>query len=146
MKRTKSGKYVQVKTDETVDPAVMRVTRVEAAAAAGAAAQEPELPALRIGIDVCSTTVKLAVLDAAGDVRWAVYRRHHADVRATIIEVLREAAQQFPDEAMTIAITGSGGLLLSQWLGIEFVQEVIASKTAVETFIPRPDVAIELGG
>ncbi|MCI8468006.1 MAG: CoA activase, partial [Eggerthellaceae bacterium] len=127
----------------------MRVTRVEAAeaaAAAGAAAQESELPALRIGIDVGSTTVKLAVLDAAGDVRWAVYRRHHADVRATIIEVLREAAQQFPDETMTIAITGSGGLLLSQWLGIEFVQEVIASKTAVETFIPRTDVAIELGG
>ena len=47
---------------------------------------------------------------------------------------------------MTIAITGSGGLLLAQWLGIEFVQEVIASKTAVETFIPVTDVAIELGG
>ena len=31
-------------------------------------------------------------------------------------------------------------------LGIEFVQEVIASKTAVETFIPKTDVAIELGG
>ena len=45
---------------------------------------------------------------------------------------------------MTIAITGSGGLLLAQWLGIEFVQEVIASKTAVETFIPENDVAIEL--
>ncbi|NBI32343.1 CoA activase [Enterorhabdus sp. P55] len=130
----------------------MRVTRVEAAgevgdtAAAGVAPAPVDPNALRIGIDVGSTTVKLAVLDAAGEVRWAVYRRHHADVRATIIEVLREAAAQFPDEAMTIAITGSGGLLLSQWLGIEFVQEVIASKTAVETFIPRTDVAIELGG
>ena len=47
---------------------------------------------------------------------------------------------------MTIAITGSGGLLLAQWLGIDFVQEVIASKTAVETFIPQTDVVIELGG
>ena len=47
---------------------------------------------------------------------------------------------------MTIAITGSGGLLLSQWLDVTFVQEVIASKTAVETFIPKTDVAIELGG
>ena len=62
------------------------------------------------------------------------------------MEVLSEAARDFGDKRMTIAITGSGGLLLAQWLGIEFVQEVIASKTAVETFIPKTDVAIELGG
>ena len=101
---------------------------------------------LHIGIDVGSTTVKLAILDAANQIRYAVYRRHHADVRATIVEVLSEAAKDFGDKRMTIAITGSGGLLLAQWLGIEFVQEVIASKTAVETFIPKTDVAIELGG
>ena len=101
---------------------------------------------LHLGIDVGSTTVKLAVLDRANEVKWAVYRRHHADVRATIVEVLREAAEVYPVECMTIAITGSGGLLLSQWLDIEFVQEVIASKTAVEAFIPKTDVAIELGG
>ena len=75
-----------------------------------------------------------------------MYRRHHADVRATIVEVLKEAAEKFPEQSMTIAITGSGGLLLSQWLDIAFVQEVIASKTAVETYIPTTDVAIELGG
>ena len=92
---------------------------------------------LHIGIDVGSTTVKLAVLDEAHDIKWAVYRRHHADVRATILEVLQEAAGEFGNERMTIAITGSGGLLLAQWLGIDFVQEVIASKTAVETFIPQ---------
>ena len=112
--------------------------------AAEGAAVEP-VP-LHIGIDVGSTTVKLAILDAANDVKFSVYRRHHADVRATIVEVLSEAAADFGDKRMTIAITGSGGLLLAQWLGIEFVQEVIASKTAVETFIPATDVAIELGG
>lgn len=101
---------------------------------------------LHIGIDVGSTTVKLAIIDKRGTVRFAVYRRHHADVRATIVEVLDEAAVDFGDTYMTIAITGSGGLLLAQWLGVEFVQEVIASKTAVETLIPATDVAIELGG
>ena len=105
-----------------------------AVTAAEGAAVEP-VP-LHIGIDVGSTTVKLAILDAANDVKFSVYRRHHADVRATIVEVLSEAAADFGDKRMTIAITGSGGLLLAQWLGIEFVQEVIASKTAVETFIP----------
>ncbi|WP_288072143.1 BadF/BadG/BcrA/BcrD ATPase family protein, partial [Adlercreutzia caecimuris] len=120
-----------------------RANAAEASAAARAAA---EACPYHIGIDVGSTTVKLAVLDNDHNILWAVYRRHHADVRATIIEVLREAAEAYPAEAMTIAITGSGGLLLSQWLGVAFVQEVIASKTAVETFIPATDVAIELGG
>ena len=104
------------------------------------------LPNLHLGVDVGSTTVKAAVLNDQNEIVFAVYRRHHADVRATVLEVLKEAAQQFPDQEITVAITGSGGLLLSQWLGIEFVQEVIASKTAVETFIPKTDVAIELGG
>lgn len=99
-----------------------------------------------IGIDVGSTTVKLAIIDNENRVVYSVYRRHHADVRATIIEVLEEAAQEYGEDLMTMAITGSGGLLLAQWLGLEFVQEVISSKTAVETFIPKTDVAIELGG
>ena len=162
--RKKAAKYVQVKEDDTVDPCAMRVTRVEEVEASDGAASEVcdsagacscpacdtadalEASPLRLGIDVGSTTVKLAVLDNAGEAKWAVYRRHHADVRATIVEVLKEAAEQFPSERMTIAITGSGGLLLSQWLDIAFVQEVIASKTAVETYIPTTDVAIELGG
>lgn len=101
---------------------------------------------LHIGIDVGSTTVKVAVLDDENAIHHSCYKRHHADIRATIIEVVGEAAEQYPDTPMTIAITGSGGLLLAQWLGIEFVQEVIASKTAVETFIPQTDVVIELGG
>ncbi len=105
-----------------------------------------EVPPLHIGIDVGSTTVKLAILDDRNEVLWSIYQRHHADVRATIIEVLRAAAEVYPTEQMTVAITGSGGLLLAQWLGVQFVQEVIASKTAVESFIPQTDVAIELGG
>ena len=114
----------------------------QAIAAAGAASQAP----LHIGIDVGSTTVKVAVLDDNNEILYSCYRRHHADIRATIVEVVGEAAEQYPATPMTIAITGSGGLLLAQWLGIDFVQEVIASKTAVETFIPQTDVVIELGG
>ena len=142
----------QVRTkieDATENEAVMRVTRVSEAAEGGApdaagqlmaaagAACEGAKASLHIGIDVGSTTVKLAILDDSNKVLWSVYQRHHADVRATIIDVLRQAAEAYPSEPMTIAITGSGGLLLSQWLGIRFVQEVIASKTAVETFDPR---------
>ena len=160
-KNAKNGKYTEIITEASTsvkEPApaacascAPRITTVEearadaaeiAAASRAAAAACP----FHIGIDVGSTTVKLAVLDNDNEILWAVYRRHHADVRATIVEVLREAAAAYPNETMTIAITGSGGLLLSQWLDVAFVQEVIASKTAVETFIPKTDVAIELGG
>ena len=101
---------------------------------------------LRLGIDVGSTTVKLAVLDEDDQLVYASYQRHHTDVRATAKALFREAQRVFGDVPLTVAITGSGGLLLSQWLGLEFVQEVIASKTAVKKYAPQTDVAIELGG
>ena len=116
----------------------------EAQTAAGAASQAP----LHIGIDVGSTTVKLAVLDDNNEILYSVLSppprrraRHHRGGAGA-----RRPQPYSGNEPMTIAITGSGGLLLAQWLGIDFVQEVIASKTAVETFIPQTDVAIELGG
>ena len=99
-----------------------------------------------LGIDVGSTTVKLAILDNDNKILFAKYRRHHTDIRSTIAQIIGEAAEEFEGVEMTTAITGSGGLLLSQWLDLAFIQEVIASKTAIETFIPQTDVAIELGG
>ena len=101
---------------------------------------------LHLGIDVGSTTVKLAVLNNDNKLVYAKYQRHHTDVRACARDLFVGAVPLLASARMTCAITGSGGLLLSQWLGLEFVQEVIASKRAVETFIPQTDVAIELGG
>ncbi len=101
---------------------------------------------LHLGIDVGSTTVKLAILDENFKAVYAQYERHHTDVRQTVRELFEAAKEKFGSTKMSTAITGSGGLLLAQWLELEFVQEVIASKRAVETFIPQTDVAIELGG
>ena len=101
---------------------------------------------LHLGIDVGSTTVKLAVLNDDNRIVYAKYQRHHTDVRACARDLFVGAAGLLPEAQMTCAITGSGGLLLAKWLDLEFVQEVIASKRAVETLIPQTDVAIELGG
>ena len=43
-------------------------------------------------------------------------------------------------------ITGSGGLALSELMGVYFEQEVVSCSKAVETLIPQTDVVIELGG
>ncbi len=101
---------------------------------------------LRLGIDVGSTTVKLAVIDSNNKLVYANYERHHTDIRATAKELFARAQQVVGNASMRVSITGSGGMLLATWLDLEFVQEVIASKRAVETLIPQTDCAIELGG
>ncbi len=101
---------------------------------------------LRLGIDVGSTTVKLAVIDDNDNLVYANYERHHTDVRATAKDLFAKARQVIGSTPMRVSITGSGGMLLATWLDLEFVQEVIASKRAVGRLIPQTDCAIELGG
>ena len=150
--------------DQVVEPATVDAASAGAQAEEGVActpaaaesnAQVPEgaiwnpdnaYGTLHLGIDVGSTTVKLAVLNDDNNIVYAKYQRHHTDVRACARDLFVGASGLLKNLPMTCAITGSGGLLLSQWLGLEFVQEVIASKRAVETLIPETDVAIELGG
>ena len=101
---------------------------------------------LRVGLDVGSTTVKIVVFDACRRIVFGKYRRHYSDIRATIFDVLSEALSKFQDEDCYFAITGSGGMLVADWLGLPFVQEVAALGKSVEELIPQTDVAIELGG
>ena len=110
----------------------------------------PRPGVLRAGIDVGSTTVKLAVLDAEDRLLYGSYERHKADIRGTLIAVIEAAhdglAARGLDREVSVAVTGSGGLSVSQWLELPFIQEVIAGSRAVRRFLPDTDVAIELGG
>ena len=101
---------------------------------------------LHIGLDVGSTTVKLVVLDYNANLLYNRYERHYSDIKKTIITLIKEAFNYFKDENITITITGSGGLAVSKWLNVTFIQEVIAGTRTVEKVIPQTDVAIELGG
>ena len=110
-------------------------------------------PVIRVGIDVGSTTVKVVALDPAGTIIYSKYERHRADIRSTIISVVDLALdfleKQFSSgesPILSVKVTGSGGLAVSHWLSIPFVQEVVASTTAVRKIIPQTDVVIELGG
>lgn len=98
----------------------------------------------RIGLDIGSTTIKTAVLDESGKLVHSSYQRHNSDVRATLYDVLRGLLEVYDN--FTITVTGSGGISVSEWLGIPFVQEVIAGVEAIKRLIPETDVAIELGG
>ncbi|MCH5165558.1 MAG: 2-hydroxyacyl-CoA dehydratase [Clostridiales bacterium] len=98
----------------------------------------------RIGLDIGSTTIKTAVLDENNTLVHSSYERHNSDVRATLYNVLKNLLKDY--DVFTITVTGSGGISVSEWLDIPFVQEVIAGVEAIKRLIPETDVAIELGG
>ena len=99
----------------------------------------------QLGIDVGSTTVKAVVLD--GNRRlFSDYRRHNADVRASLGALLADVERALPGARVHAAITGSGGLTTARAMGIPFVQEVIAGTEATQHLHPEVDVVIELGG
>ena len=99
-----------------------------------------------MGLDVGSTTVKVVVLSSNKDLVYSEYRRHYSDIRSTIIQLIKETYEKLGDCTVKLAVTGSGGLSVSKWINIDFVQEVIACTKTVEDIIPETDVAIELGG
>ncbi|MBU3181490.1 2-hydroxyacyl-CoA dehydratase [Clostridium psychrophilum] len=101
---------------------------------------------LHVGLDVGSTTVKIVVLNEQEKTVYSKYQRHFSDIKSTIAELLYDAYNNFSESNITIVVTGSGGLSLSKWMNIPFIQEVIASTYAIEHIIPRTNVAIELGG
>ena len=99
-----------------------------------------------LGIDIGSTTVKVAVLDGEHDIMFSDYRRHYADIRNTLKQLISDAYKKLGDLNVHPMITGSGGLTLANHLEIPFVQEVIAVSTALKDYSEKVDVAIELGG
>ena len=99
-----------------------------------------------LGIDIGSTTVKIAILDKEHTILFSDYRRHFANIQETLSDLLKEAVTELGDLKVSPMITGSGGLTLANHLGVPFVQEVIAVSTALTDYAPQTDVAIELGG
>ena len=99
-----------------------------------------------LGLDIGSTTVKVAILDNSHNLLFSDYQRHYANIRETLASLLQDAYAKLGNLTLHPVITGSGGLTLANHLGVPFVQEVIAVSTSLQELAPKTDVAIELGG
>lgn len=99
-----------------------------------------------LGIDIGSTTVKIAILDEAHNIMFSDYERHYANIRETLSALLQKSYEKLGNIVLHPMITGSGGLTLANHLKVPFNQEVIAVATALQELAPNTDVAIELGG
>jgi predicted CoA-substrate-specific enzyme activase len=100
----------------------------------------------KLGIDIGSTTVKIAVLDDNNALLFSDYERHFANIQETLQSLLEKATNELGAFKCYPVITGSGGLTLAKHLEVPFTQEVVAVSTSLQTYAPQCDVAIELGG
>lgn len=100
---------------------------------------------LTLGIDVGSTTAKIAIIKA-GEVIHETYERHFSCIRETVVRMLEAAADVVGDEKLTAAVSGSAGMGLAEGAEIPFVQEVWATGEVVKNAAPDTNLVIELGG
>ena len=102
---------------------------------------------LWVGVDVGSTTVKIAVVDPANSaLLHSRYLRHNAMQAATVTQLLEEAHTIFAGAEFRVVFCGSGGQPFAECTHSFFVQEVVANALAVRRMHPETRVAIELGG
>ncbi|NLB33385.1 MAG: ROK family protein, partial [Tissierellia bacterium] len=80
-----------------------------------------------VGLDIGSTTVKIAVLDFCGNIIHKQYERHYSDIKNTLSEIINNSSEFLKDSFIKISVTGSGAIDVSKYLNIPFIQEVAAS-------------------
>ena len=83
-----------------------------------------------IGLDVGSTTAKIAVIDSDNRVIYSKYERHNARVNELVSQYFDEILALTGDAEARICVTGSVGMATAEQLQAEFVQEVVAASDA----------------
>ena len=100
----------------------------------------------RMGVDIGSTTMKVAVLDADGTLVFSAYQRHQADIKGTAADIVGRLYKELGNVKVRLVITGSVGMGYAQRLDIGFVQEVVAAAETVRQRYPEVRTFIDMGG
>ena len=101
---------------------------------------------LRLGLDVGSTTAKIALLDGNGLLLHHDYRRHNTKVTEVVCAFFDEIREKFGNRAVYAMVTGSAGMGISEATGIPFVQEVVAASRLIFEKYPKVRTLVDLGG
>ena len=79
----------------------------------------------KMGIDIGSTTIKVVIIDEKNEIVYEEYRRHLSNIKITIVDLLKETYEKVGDLQTKVCVTGSGGLMISQWLGHKQVETTL---------------------
>ncbi len=109
--------------------------------------REQKTEKLIVGIDIGSTTTKIAaLLPESGEMVYSAYERHRAEQVKTAGDMLEKLRAVYPDASLKLCLTGSGAKPLAERLGASFLQEVVANSVALKDVYEDVGTAIELGG
>lgn len=116
----------------------------------------------KLGIDIGSTTIKMALIEVPSDqvpsdkvqstkevrILATDYRRHNAEPMKVGQEMIEGILKAVSDQhsAISVGITGSVGMGCAQRLGVGFHQEVIAAAEVVEQLYPDVHCLVDIGG
>jgi len=102
---------------------------------------------LYLGIDVGSISANTVIMDNHREVLEDHYTRIKGQPLQTVQRILEEILGRIPPEQFhTLSFTGMGGKLLSDLLGGNFVNEIIAQAKAAQHFCPNVRTIIDIGG
>jgi len=101
---------------------------------------------LQMGIDIGSTTAKVAVLDRGKAMLFSAYQRHNAETLKTLQAMLEEATEHLGNVEVELLVTGSAGLGICEKFDLPFIQEVVASAEVVSQLYPNVKTLIDIGG
>ena len=105
------------------------------------------MKSLYLGIDVGSVSANAVIMDDHRNVLEEYYTRIKGQPLQTVQKVLEEILQRIPlEQFRSISFTGIGGKLLSELLGGNFINEIIAQAKAVQFFYPQVRTIIDIGG
>ncbi len=98
-------------------------------------------------MDVGSTTLKCVAIDDNNNIVYKAYERHYSKIAEKSAAMLSEIITKHPQfEKSSLTVSGSAGMGFATALGLEFVQEVYATRVSVSRLLPGTDAVIELGG
>lgn len=104
---------------------------------------------MKLGIDIGSTTIKCILFNETNEIIYKNYRRHFSKINEALFEELKSIVVSDPtmmNHDIYIAISGSAGMGYAESIQLPFVQEVYATKIAVNEYLKDTDIVIELGG
>ncbi|MFZ3114874.1 MAG: acyl-CoA dehydratase activase-related protein [Syntrophales bacterium] len=98
------------------------------------------------GVDIGSTTIKVAVYDERAVLAYSAYRRHNAMATEALGLLLADIRAKLGEITIKPNFTGSAGIGISEQLDLPFVQEVAASAVFLQKMLPDVRTFIEIGG
>lgn len=108
---------------------------------------------MKIGLDIGSTTLKAIVIDDKLNIIYKKYERHFSKIAEKAVIMLNDIKNELIKYSsntgkLSLCISGSAGMGIAEICNLPFVQEVYATRIAVEHLVSdiRIDVVIELGG